>query len=148
MSRFRLHATSWIGLVAVCVLLFFANGGRIGGLGPAVEGFPWSSLEFGKVAFPVNICLGAFVLFGTVAAIEIWCRAHGPPRVSLLSLFAVLSAFCFYLSAHVVPFLRDRRTASWWLAELVGVSRFLIIILFGVAVVGWVKLIGHAFKRR
>ncbi|MBP86901.1 MAG: hypothetical protein CMJ64_09315 [Planctomycetaceae bacterium] len=43
----------------------------------------------------IDVCFAMFLILGSVAAIELWCRAHGSPKVSLLSMFGVLSGLCF-----------------------------------------------------
>ncbi len=156
MSRFRLHAASSFSLVVVCLLLLIFNIRKAptypfawyGHLGYPVTFWDQGGFHFATLI--VDVCFWVFSLFGTVAAIEIWCRSyHGPPKVSLLSLFGATAGFGF-LFYHSTAFLHldGRGSVFWFGMHIATTSGYLISIVFGVAVVGWIKLIGLAIERR
>jgi len=154
MSWFRLHVASWVGLVAVCLLLL-----HVSHVLPPVDywpryGYPWlfwddDHLNVGHLAF--DFFVGIFLLAGTVAAIEIWCRNYGAPKVSLLAMFGATAAFASHLTWHIGWSPSNEleislRMALWMAAQ--DYCHVLITMTFGIAVVGWGKLIGLAIKRR
>jgi len=155
MRYLRLHAASWLALVVVSLLLFVVNGGlrflssewSFGELESwwwfEIIGFPLLSGQ-GFFALLVDVCFAVFLLCGVIATIEFRVRSIGLPNISLLSLFGAISAICFYCFVHN----EGVRIINWWLYELRDISTYAIVILFGVAVVGWGKLIGLNLKRK
>ena len=164
MRCLRLHIASWFCLVTVCLWVVFLNSNLVRQpLAPYVDrmGFPetfWDTGQLDVAMLVVDVCLGVFVLFGTVAAIEIWCRTHGAPKVSLLSLFGATAGigYFFYnafkgIQSSVTEShgeLSPDLVAYVFLNRIALLSVHLLLLAFGVAVVGWVKLIALAFKRR
>ena len=155
MRRFRLHAVSCFGLVAVCLLVLIFNI-RKDSMYPFARykqlGYPvtfWDQSDLHIVALAVDICFLIFALCGTVAAIEIWCRTHGPPKVSLLSVFGATAGFGF-LFYHSTEFLDLNDNGFSYLLgiHIATTSGYLISVVVGVAVIGWIKLIDLAVKRR
>ncbi len=135
MSRFRLHAASWFGLLAACFLLVVVTGG--------VDNVESWDGYFGVL--PLDILFSGFVLVGTVAALEIWCRAHGPLRLTLPVLFGAVSAICLCFSGSIDS--GYSFPIYLWL-QLHEICHALLFITFGVAVFGWIKMIGQACQRR
>ncbi len=116
-------------------------------------GYPslfWVLGDFHIAAFAVDICFWVFSIFGTVAAIEVWCRTHGPPKVSLLSVFGATAGIGFWCYHSTRTLAVDTYDGFifwfWFYSQMTG--GYLISFVFGVAVVGWVKLIGIAIERR
>ncbi len=110
------------------------------------DGYPIRIVAAPKRALLIDICFAVFLVLGSTAAIELWCRAHEPPKMSLLSLFAVLSAICLYFSTHMYVTFDNRVSAPYLWMYLSGITNDIAFVLFGVAVVGWGKMIGLAIK--
>jgi hypothetical protein len=155
MSRLRLHAASWFGLVAVSLQLLILNGvvAAIEGHWHKVSvGFPkrYRGIGFFRTdALVFDILFWLFFVFGAGAAIEFWCRRHGPPKVSLLAYFGIMSGICLHVYVRV-EYSWAYPGPAWEVVqlELFAISYHSAPFVFGVAVVGWVKLILLAFERR